>query len=158
MKTYTFEDRTPKIPGPWSGEPDKAQWIDTVTGLDCLMVRNHMGALCGYVGVQPGHKWHGKDWDEVEPHPYVHGGLTYAAFCMEGAEDGPGVCHVPEPGRPANVWWLGFDCAHLGDLMPRYMEDDMRDIAPSLCEGSVYRTFEYVRGECAKLALQIRDA
>jgi hypothetical protein len=39
-----------------SKEPDKVQWRDQVTGLTCLIVRvNPGGALCGYVGVPPGH-------------------------------------------------------------------------------------------------------
>lgn len=158
MKTYMFEDRTPKLDGPWAGEPDKAQWIDTVTDLDCLTVRNWRGVWCGYVGVQPGHKWHGEHYGELGEYPNVHGGLTYSDFCMEGAEDGPGVCHVPGPGRPANVWWLGFDCGHGSDLAPRDKEFMPEDVFHGLFAGAVYRDFEYVRQQCAQLALQIRDA
>src|SRR5215510_304522 len=29
------------------------------------------------------------------------------------------ICHTPSPGEPDNVWWLGFDCCHLGDLYPK---------------------------------------
>lgn len=155
MKTYTFPERHPSIPGPWENEPDKAQWIDPATDLDCLAVRNHMGNWCGYAGVLPGHLWHGKQYDEVDPHPEVHGGLTYSDFCMEGAEDGPGVCHVPAPGRPAKVWWLGFDCGHHMDVIPRFIEQGY----PELALGSYlpeYRTFEYVQEQCAHLASQIQ--
>lgn len=172
MKTYTFEERRPKIPGPWMDEPDKAQWIDTVTGLDCLIVRNHMGGLCGYVGVQPGHKWHGKQYDELGEHPDVHGGLTFSEFCAEGegVEDGPYICHIPEPGRPENVWWLGFDCGHFNDLMPGMEQfkgemlktlDDVQKILDTEIESwhkPKYRTFDYVKGECARLAFQIQQA
>lgn len=158
MKTYSFPERHPKVDGPWAGEPDKAQWIDTVTDLDCLMVRNHVGALCGYVGVPPEHPWYKVQYDDIEPRPMVHGGLTFSDLCAEGegVEDGPFICHVPGPGRPEAPWWLGFDCAHLGDLMPRYLEDDMKGLE-ILAEGR-YRTFEYVRQECASLARQIREA
>lgn len=172
MKTYTFEERRPKIPGPWMEEPDKAQWIDTVTGLDCLIVRNHMGGLCGYAGVMPGHPWHEKQYDEVELPEGVHGGLTYADYCMEGAEDGPGVCHIPEPGRPANVWWLGFDCGHINDVMPgmlaferpevqtleqvqQYLKDELTG---DRYFRKTYKSFPYVIRECASLALQIHKA
>lgn len=166
MKTYTFPERRVPVPGPWDDEPDKAQWIDEATDLDCLAVRSaHGGNWCGYVGVLPGHKWHGKGYDELGEYPDVHGGLTYADFCMEGAEEGPGVCHVPAPGRPANVWWLGFDCAHAYDAMPT-MEAREAELFKKLNDiphltgpyARVYRTFEYVRGECASLAKQIKAA
>lgn len=172
MKTYTFPERRPTLKGgPWEKEPDKAQWIDEATDLDCLMVRNPFGALCGYVGVQPGHPWHGKDYsDELLYDVSVHGGLTYADFCQEGAEDGPGICHVPGPGRPANVWWLGFDCAHFMDLVPALEEHvgstfkTLTDLEKYMKEeavrpyGKTYRTFEYVQNECRDLAKQIREA
>lgn len=159
MKTYTFPEKRVPVPGPWDDEPDKAQWIDEATGLDCLMVRGPVGALCGYVGVQPGHPWYEKDYDAIEPYPDVHGGLTFASLCQEGAEDGPGICHIPAPGRPARVWWLGFDCAHLGDAMPTMeaREAEMGfDSIPGY--GKTYRTFEYVQQECARLAEQIKAA
>lgn len=166
MKTYTFPERRVPVPGPWDDEPDKAQWIDPDAELDCLAVRSgHFGNWCGYVGVLPGHKWHGVEFDNVKPWPDVHGGLTYSAFCMEGAEDGPGVCHVPAPGRPANVWWLGFDCGHAYDQQPT-MEAREAELSKKLDDipfrtgpyARVYRTFDYVREQCALLAEQIKAA
>jgi hypothetical protein len=50
--------------GPWMGEPDKKQWPDPATKLPCLIVRNAMGALCGYVGVTEGHPLYGKKYGE----------------------------------------------------------------------------------------------
>ena len=51
-------------PGPWSAEPfDKVVWQDPTTGLDCMMVRNRMGAWCGYVGVSTRHPWFGVDYN-----------------------------------------------------------------------------------------------
>ena len=136
--------------GPWRREPDKVQWIDPATDLDCLAVRNHMGAWCGYVGVPPEHPWHGKGYDDVDVD--VHGGLTFAETCQDEFGDPAwGVCHVPAPGRPANVWWLGFDTAHAWDLVPglgRFLggRDD------------VYRDLAYVRAECTGLASQVSEA
>lgn len=46
-------------PGPWANEPDKLNWIDPETGLDCMIVRNRAGNLCGYVGVPESHPWFG---------------------------------------------------------------------------------------------------
>lgn len=131
--------------GPWHDEPDKAHWVDEATGLDCLIVRNHLGALCGYVGVPPAHPWHGKDYDDV--YVDVHGGLTYADRCQEDEEHG--ICHLPEPGRPDDVWWLGFDCAHSGDLVP-----GVGRVSPY----ETYRDLNYVRDEVAGLARQAAEA
>ncbi|HYJ33795.1 MAG TPA: hypothetical protein VE326_11300 [Candidatus Binatia bacterium] len=156
MRTYTFPERRPPAGGPWDDEPDKAQWIDEATGLDCLIVRNHFGALCGYVGVPPSHPWHGKDYDDVDA--FAHGGLTFAGACQEGAEDGPGICHVPEPGRPADVWWLGFDCGHYMDLSPGMLDSLPSDLREQIEAHQTYRTFDYVRGEVAGLAVQAAAA
>ena len=101
------------------------------------------GALCGYVAVPPGHPAHGKDYDDVGV--TVHGGLTYARPCQEGGE----VCHVPRPGYPDDVWWLGFDCSHYCDYCPgmdRHGETDQRR----------YKTIAYVQTECAELAQQLK--
>ena len=59
MKTRQWhsKDRTKEKwrPGPWTVEPEKIQWQDETTKLPCLIVRNGMGALCGYVGVDASH-------------------------------------------------------------------------------------------------------
>jgi hypothetical protein len=150
VRTWQFPEVHPPIAGPWADEPDKAQWIDSATGLDCLIVRSgSSGALCGYVGVPPEHPWHGLYFDAVDVQ--VHGGLTFADRCEEWAEDGRGVCHVPEPGRPADVWWFGFDCAHAFDLAPAYEHRS----PPVFGRDDVYRDFAYVQAEVTQLAAQI---
>lgn len=141
--------------GPWIQEPDKVQWVDEQTGLDCLAVRNEsMGFWCGYVGVPELHPSFGKSYDDVEVE--VHGGLTFADVCMEGSNAERGVCHVAEPGRPEHVWWLGFDTGHAWDLAPAY---EMR--YPSLRllrESRAYRDLNYVKTECRDLARQLAAA
>jgi hypothetical protein len=148
MKTWTIPDRKPDTPGPWQDEPDKVQWIDEASGLDCLIVRNGSGALCGYVGVPPGHPWHGQDYDDVPAD--AHGGLTYANRCQEDQEHG--ICHIPEPGRPDDVWWLGFDCAHFGDLVPG-VDATVRKLGLREREG-IYRDLAYVQAQVVSLARQ----
>jgi hypothetical protein len=70
-------------------------------GLKCAVVLGREdGHRCGYVRVPPGHKFHGKDYDDVNVE--VHGGLTFAKIEPCAHEDGTG-------------WWFGFDCAHSGD-------------------------------------------
>jgi hypothetical protein len=118
-KTWVTVDKSGWGPGPWLEEFDKEQWADEATGYACLIKRGPVGALCGYVGVPEGHPWHGKDYDDITPYPEVHGGLTYASLCQEGPE-GETICHMAAPGEPEPLWWLGFDCAHAGDLSPAY--------------------------------------
>lgn len=153
MKTWTFADTHPKTPGPWDDEPDKAQWIDEETNLDCLVVRNRLGALCGYVGVPPEHPYHGRSYDDLPVE--VHGGLTYADRCVEGGEEQARVCHVPEPGRPEDVWWFGFDCAHAWDLIPGMRETYAMAGITRFDTQEVYRTFAYVQNEIRGLAHQL---
>lgn len=156
MQTFVFAEARPPGEGPWNREPDKAQWVDEATGLDCLVVRNRQGALCGYVGCPPGHPWYGVDLpDIVRRHDVeVHGGLNFTSFCQKGAEDGWAVCHVPEPGRPDKVWWVGFDCSHAFDINPS-IEHLLREIgAPTLLEGAQYRDFAYAVDQVTRLATQ----
>jgi hypothetical protein len=135
-------DRSEWDRGPWDSEPDKVQWKDGATGLDCLAVRHpHSGHWCGYVGVPPGHLLHGKGYDTPAVYPHgegcesgdesyhysctpggvlsAHGDLTFADECQEADAPCRGVCHVAAPGEPDKLWWLGFDCAHCDDASPR---------------------------------------
>lgn len=132
--------------GQWDSEPDRLQWVDQSTGLDCLAVRNvNSGSWCGYVGVAPSHPWHGKDYDKIEAG--CHGGLTYSDNCQGN------VWHVPAPGRHDDVWWVGFDCAHAWDFSPGLAALYNR---PGPDEFETYRTLAFVRDECASLAKQAK--
>lgn len=116
-------DRSEWPAGPWDDEPDKIQWEDEKTGLPCLIVRNHFGALCGYVGVPRGHRFYETRYDDVYAdgdYPPVHGGLTFASKCSAGPEN-EAICHLVEPGEDDDVWWLGFDCGHYLDVQPRML-------------------------------------
>jgi hypothetical protein len=142
--------------GPWNSEPDKEQFSDKATGLPCLIKRNHFGALCGYVGVPEGHPWHGKGYDDIAAD--VHGGLTYAGSCQEGPE-GQAICHVPAPGEPEPLWWLGFDCHHAWDIAPGMEARERQQGYPPIhIPGCSYKTVAYVKAECARLAGQAAEA
>lgn len=151
MKTieYTAIDKSDWPDGPWKDEPDKRQWLDEATGLPCLIVRGPMGALCGYVGVSRGHPAYNKDYGAIEAD--VHGGLTFSGFCSKGPEE-TSICHVVEDGEDDKVFWLGFDCAHLSDAMPR-MESSLG--LQYSAYPRAYRDFAYVEGECKHLARQL---
>ena len=145
MKTWHFVEIKAQLPdGAWMHEPDKAQWIDEKTGLDCLIVRGGSGALCGYVGVPESHKAYSVDYDDCSLESItVHGGLTFAGLCQENNPHG--VCHS---GVVANekVWWLGFDCAHFGDSCPSH---------GSFSKYETYKDFDYVKAEATSLARQL---
>lgn len=158
---YTTIDKAAWGDGPWQDEPDKVQWKDEATGLPCLAKRHEFyGNWCGYVGVSEGHP-HFLAEDTCELDLEVHGGITYGATCQEGPE-ATSICHVPGPGEPDHVFWLGFDCGHAWDMQPgliaSYGERFARDGNPiwlAVREGVEYRTLEYVRAECARLAAQL---
>lgn len=142
-------DRSTWGAGPWDGEPDRVDFH--TAGYPCLLHRGPAGAWCGYVAVPPGHPLHGIDYDGVHglmPELDVHGGLTYAAACRGG------ICHVPAPGEPDDVWWLGFDCGHAGDVAPRF-SSPVGGMFFARDGGDVYRDEAYAAQETQRLALQI---
>lgn len=131
--------------GEWNDEPDRVQWTDETTGLPCLIVRGPSGALCGYVAVENGHPYYEIDCaDWQQPHDLrIHGGVSYSDKCQENGR----ICHLPEPGKPDDVWWIGFDCAHSGDVSPAYDKQHWSD--------SYYKSIGYVKSECESLAAQL---
>jgi hypothetical protein len=175
MKTleYRYIDKSTWGAGAWNDEPDKVQWLDTETGLPCLIVRHcRHGQLCGYVGVPGTHPYFGRSYNAVDVD--VHGGLTFADRCQPGDEN-RAICHVVEPGEDDAVWWLGFDCHHAGDLAPgteallREIVPErhaaMRELGAALLDElggyqwrDVYRDIGYVREQVLALARQLKDA
>lgn len=143
-------DKSDWEPGPWMKEPDREQFEHL--GLPCLIVRvPGLGHLCGYVAVPPSHPWHGQDFMEIDAD--VHGGLTYGRKC-EGS-----ICHVPAPGEPEDVYWVGFDCAHAFDMSPG-TTSMLRRLGhrERFTDFDSYKTIDYVRSEVRRLATQARDA
>jgi len=138
-------DRTGWASGPWDGEPDRIDF--THAGLNCLMLRARSGHWCGYAGLPPTHKLHGKDYWGVDVD--CHGGLTYADACAGN------ICHVPAPGEPEHLWWFGFDCHHSNDMAPEDTTERMRQFAWG--RGGSYRDAGYVRRQTERLAEQLKE-
>jgi hypothetical protein len=89
--------------------------------------------LSGYVGLPKGKKNHGKDPDDIRVS--IHGGPTYARDHLPGCE-------------PAgDIWWVGFDCAHAGDIC--------MDIPAINGFGASYKDMKYVIEQTNKLAEQL---
>lgn len=145
MKNISYHtiDKSTWGAGPWQDEPDKVQFTDPDTGLPCLIVRNHSGALCGYVGVSRKHPLFKKNYNDFDAQ--VHGGLTFSDVCQDTPEECHGVCHTVKNGEDDLAWWFGFDCAHYGDYCPAM---------PYLKAGQ-YRAIPYVQEEIKELARQL---
>lgn len=128
--------------GPWMTEPDRVQWQHA--GYACLIMRGPVGALCGYVGIPEDHPCFGKHYDSCEVEG-AHCGLTYSDACSGS------ICHIPEPGMPDKVWWLGFDCAHYGDICPSIRRLNLR-----YDYRETYKDVAYVMGCCNEMAMNLR--
>lgn len=125
--------------GPWDGEPDRIEF--TASGYPCRMRRNAFGAWCGYVGLPPGHPWHGlplrarvkvPDRNAVEVRTgtiqlFIEAlrdekddtvALDVLVRCHGGLTFADAWDEKWPDGAPADTWWLGFDCGHAGDLQP----------------------------------------
>ena len=160
-RSETWMDKSTWGDGPWQDEPDRVEW--RIGEFVALARRNRMGAWCGYIGLPPGHPWHGlhafgdehNSLDDIE----VHGGINYTDACMvvEGMDPQELVCHTPLPGESDDVWWLGFDCLHAWDIGPA-MDAQMREagLAPMRPNDIVYhyRDVAYVTREVEHLAEQ----
>lgn len=124
-------------------------------GLNCFIVRHPvMGHLCGYVQVPRGTKLerHLRKADRNKVSAYdshrlrgidVHWGLSF--------------CGSSRHYRMKKGIWLGFDCAHLGDVIPKFkqLEGMLTGTSLKLNAGSAYRDICYVEGEVRGLADQI---
>ena len=176
---YFVDGAKPRGTGPWLGEADKVAWRDPASGYECIMLRDRKESfLSGYVGIPEGHPLWGWDQDAVAPDLgiEVHGGLTYSRICDEGGPspqrglviESRRICHVPvtpatwAPLRHGSdyrvesgghVWWFGFDCNHVYDLVPA----DRRHRSFLAAEtAKVYRDDAYVVREVTNLAAQLR--
>jgi len=106
-------------------------------GFVCCGIIGALKTWCGYVGVGEGHPLYEiyyNDIDEI----IVHGGLTFSGFFEADNSIN----------QYLNVWWLGFDCAHVGDLIPGVTYTRT---------GDVYRNIDFVKDECKSLARQLSD-
>ncbi|MEO1658280.1 MAG: hypothetical protein AAFR65_11195 [Pseudomonadota bacterium] len=107
------------------------------SGFTCkIIVHTTLGHLCGYVRLPADHPMWGKDYDDVTAD--VHGGLTYARD------------HAPLDESDGG-WWLGFDCAHYGDLVPSVVEQ--AGLPPR--DHETLRDNRFVRCELKRLAQQL---
>jgi hypothetical protein len=146
-KLFLFGD------GEWIEEPDYNEFNHK--GIDCKIVRNDVGALCGYILIPSNHSWHSKDYADI--HCDVHGGLTFSKLFDDGE------------------FWIGFDCAHSTDIAPacekmtKIWREKMKERFPVLHASEhtfpfghmfnpSYKNINFVTEECKKLADQAIEA
>lgn len=141
--------------GEWVKEPDLVEFQHE--GFDCKVERKSFaennlsvfgGHLCGYVKIPSDHPYYHKHYDDMTID--CHGGLTYGEFSDEH--------------------WIGFDCAHLGDITPSMKklnetDEDMINLIkmfskhPKLIKSpifnQIYRNIEFCIDECKSIANQL---
>lgn len=101
---------------------------ETINGFECEITEvTWSGHLNGYVKIPEDHPFYNEDYDNIPV--TVHGGLTYADKHDDGS------------------FWVGFDCAHYGDLLPK----------SPIRTGGVFRDKEYVLNELKSLTKQIAE-
>lgn len=93
---------------------------------------NTLGHLCGYVRLSIEHELNGVGCDDIEGLD-VHGGLTYSGDDLTVDDS----------------WYLGFDCAHAGDLVPEMAKRSGNN------DFATYRDVEFVKNELMRLVNQI---
>lgn len=114
----------------WQWEPNRE--VFEHAGLKCLILRDKLLYLCGYVGLPAGHSYYGRHFKDIDIK--AHQGLTFS-----GKGDG---VH-----REKDCWWVGFCCERPGDHVP--------GLPFPTRGGEVYRNIDYVRGEVRKLAEEL---
>uniref|UniRef100_A0A6H1ZS46 Uncharacterized protein n=1 Tax=viral metagenome TaxID=1070528 RepID=A0A6H1ZS46_9ZZZZ len=104
-----------------------------------LRRNGELGHLCGYVGVPKNHPLYERDYGEDSAAYYdidIHGGVTFTNYWDELI---PAILHR---------WYIGFDCAHLGDMSPR--------VSWRTLHVGTYRDYTYVSREIISLYLQLK--
>jgi hypothetical protein len=131
-------------------------------GFICIIKRiQEMGHLCGYVGIPKSHRFYGKSYRDIEDMAdiKVHGGLTFSNEFIPDMEK-------ETAGR--DLWFIGFDCAHAGDLMPymlqgmtlntmhlKFMTDVLEGQENFLKTTETYKDMKYVSKQLRSLVRQV---
>ena len=112
--------------GVWTEEPDFDAWSDR--NYICAIRRNSLGSLCGYVALPLDHPLVIRQFPVQVTASInsldVHGGVTFNE-------------------KIDGFYWIGFDCAHLGDYVP------------ALDYGGSYRDFDYVKSQISSVVDQL---
>lgn len=102
-------------------------------GYECRIIRiDGLGHLCGYVRIPKTNRIYKKEFGDYPISDLlVHGGVTFTGNRFDD-----------------NDWWIGFDCAHFGDLVPG---------SGYTATGTTYKDMDYVTKEIKNLVNQILE-
>lgn len=137
--------------GEWMEEPDV--YLFSYLKFNCSLKRSMVGVWCGYVEIPADHPYYKKKYEDILIN--VHGGLTFNEFI-----------------EPDNKHLIGFDCAHLYDLIPSYeylkktnqrmIDFDKKFPLTKIYEDfslfkPVYRNIDFCIQECKSIVNQLID-
>lgn len=128
--------------GEWVSELDQYRFL--YKGYDCIIVRNELGCLCGYVRIPKNSPFMETSLREGLQ---VHGNISHAE--TDEFDD----------------FWIGFDCAQYDDLVPAHeyitktYGDDPYDIKKKFGDplriNKTYKNVNFVENELMNLVDQI---
>jgi len=136
--------------GRWDDEPSLLDF--TYREYACRITRHMLGALNGYVAIDVDHAFHAVDYFDVNVS--VHGGVTYASYELpltaitDVLNNKEIYIKSPYLNVSKRAWWVGFDCAHAGDIIPK-MSRGIQDIMDT------YKDIEFVKAELKQLVDQL---
>lgn len=111
-------------------ESEKDHELFITNGFICEILRHEeLLTLNGYIYVEESHPWYLKSYLDISAN--VHGGLTYTNMV-------------------GDMWKLGFDTGHYGDLVPRYLL--IKNMPTSHTD--VYKDWNYVKNQLDNLSQQ----
>lgn len=110
---------------PWNNEENKYSFY--YKGCLCLILRNHLGALCGYVGVNSTNVFY-----QTEPPMdlIVYGNITYAGYGDTEPIGSPWFQRPIADAEGKTLWWVGFTCSYSDDFCPALAENIKHRVAP----------------------------
>jgi hypothetical protein len=152
--------------GEWIDEPDYVKF--DYRGIECEILRNYVGALCGYVHVPEGHSWFGIPYEEIDCD--IHGGLTLGEHVIYPDDGKYGYLNDCKYG-----YLIAFDCSHATDISPEIEKHlsvaSKRDDRPKgfekimdmrehfkIWNKPTYKNIAYVKAEIERLVDQMLDA
>lgn len=125
--------------------PDRILARGEFCGFEWIVTHNDMGYRCGYVKLPPNHPWFNMEMERIDVS--IHGGITFAEKDVPCGKGGPD-----------DGYWIGFDCAHFGDLPdPELPNGGNIPLLPPISYGTV-KSQKYAESECFSLCEQAKLA